>query len=288
MSTDPSIITFHGKNAEETVVTVMAGVHGNEICGLEAVRKALREIETGKLQILRGTVHFIFANLPGIALGVRQTQMNLNRAFKTESEYSEDQLQSYERRRALELMPFLEGSDALLDIHSSFTEESVPFIICEPHSFMIAERLNFPIRSHGWDIIEAGGTDYYVNRNQKHGRGICIECGWHLDPKAPERAFESLLTFLQIMRVIDNVERPIPAPRSQRVVFVPKIHITKTNFRPAKKFSDFEKIQNGELIGYDGDVPIFSPDDHVIIFARPRERAGEEAFILGVEKPASS
>lgn len=61
MKKDPSIITFHGKNAEETVVVVIAGVHGNEICGIEALRKILKEIETGGLQILRGTVHFIFA-----------------------------------------------------------------------------------------------------------------------------------------------------------------------------------------------------------------------------------
>jgi hypothetical protein len=46
-------------------------------------------------------------------------------------------------------MEILDKCDALLDIHASFTKDSVPFVICEKQSFDIARILpNFPIRSN--------------------------------------------------------------------------------------------------------------------------------------------
>ncbi len=278
MKSDPSIIVKKGRNPGK-IVTIMGGVHGNEPCGVEALRKAIEEIE-----IINGKVYFIFANLAAYALGIRQTQMNLNRAFRHGNSLTGEEKTSYERIRALELMPYLRKSVALLDIHSSSNQRSTPFIICEPHSFDVAKRLPFPIRSHGWDKIEPGGTDYYVNKNPFKGKGICIECGYHLDPEAPKRAYESILIFLRLMNMVDG-DKNIPINSAQKQIDASFIYHTKTDFSVVSgSFPDFGRINEGTVIGYDGNRAITAPFDGVVIFPQNCGGPGEEAFIFGREE----
>jgi len=277
---DGSIITIKGSRPGKTL-TIIAGVHGQEICGVLALREVLRAIADKELIIRAGEVNFIFANLPALARGARQIDMNLNRAFRPLEQLTEKEKNSYERGRAEQLMPYLAESDALLDIHSSTNKESTPFIICEPHSYPIAKMLPFPIRSHGWDVIEAGGTDYYVNLNG--GQGICIECGSHDDPLAPQRALESIKIFLMLLGVIEITKeiREIP---NQRVINANFIYKTVVNFDYRGSYPDFGSVKKNELIGYDGGREIRVPKDSLIIFPQKREKSQQEAFILAEEE----
>jgi succinylglutamate desuccinylase len=264
-----SIYTFKGELPGPTVV-IMGGVHGNEPGGVIAINKLLPGFS-----IKRGKVHFVIANLKAIELNVRETEMNMNRAFKDESLLTEPQKKSYERLRALEIMPYLDESDALLDIHSSSTMGSIPFVICEPHSFEVASRLPFSIVSNGWDKIHPGGTDYYMNK--KGGMGICIECGYHLDKEAPDIAENSIMTFLTLMNLIDGV---IPSKNSdQKHVHAYYVYHTVDDFKLVRKFDDFEEIKKGILIGTDGSLEINASEDGVIIFAR-NISGGNESFVF--------
>lgn len=265
------VITKKGVSPGKTL-TIMAGVHGDEICGPEAFKELIPTLD-----IKRGTVHFIVANLEALTLGERQVDMNLNRAFRPNKLLTAKERGTYERKRALELMPYLRESEALLDVHSSMTKKSKPFIICEPHSFPIAKRLRFGIRSHGWDVIEAGGTDYFMNTMGKIG--ICIECGNHNDPKAPKLARESIIRFLTIMGAIDG--RLPRECKSQKVMHAFGIYKTETNFRKAREFEDFEPLPKGTPIGYDGKKKVLAPENMLIIFPRNQDLPGKEAFILG-------
>ncbi len=265
------IIKISSKNPGKTV-TILGGVHGNEVCGIQAIQKII-----STLSLESGTAYFIFGNPRAIKENKRDTGTNLNRVFKEENLLSEKEKNSYERKRALEIIPYLQKSDAALDIHSSATPGSTPFIICEPHSFEIAQKLPSDLRSYGWDALEPGGTDYFMNQNGKIG--ICIECGYNLDPEAPKRAEEAIWSFFQSMGMI-TTSKPNKM-RQQKTLHVYKVHITKTNFRPTRAFSDFENLKNGELIGKDGNEEIVATKNSVIIFCREREKTGEEAFILG-------
>lgn len=269
------VTTVQGREPGKTL-TIMAGVHGDEICGIKAIETFLKSSTIGS-----GKVHFIHGNPRAIEQNVRQVDMNLNRAFVPEDKLPKEHKNSYERRRALELTPYLRESDALLDIHSILSKENTPFIICEPHSYPLAERLPFGLRSHGWDIIEPGGTDYFMNSLGKIG--ICIECGQHLDPESSRRAQESITIFLSFMGVVPTSDS---FPRSkQRTVHAYHIHITRVDFKLARQFVEFELLKNGEVIGYDGDEKVSAQsDDSVIIFCHNRSKPREEAFILGREE----
>ncbi|PIR06552.1 MAG: hypothetical protein COV55_03430 [Candidatus Komeilibacteria bacterium CG11_big_fil_rev_8_21_14_0_20_36_20] len=258
----------------------MAGVHGDEPCRVEALREILKLIDDKKIIIHRGTVHIIFAHLPAIARDLRHIEMNLNRAFRPDNLLSNLELASYERKRALELMPYLQKNNALLDIHSSSSKKSIPFIICEPHSFDLAGQLPFPIISHGWDEIEKGGTDYYVNR--QGGKGLCIEGGYHYDPQASGRALNAAKIFLSLLL---STAPSYPAKQQwQRIIHANFIYVTKINFKLTQNFADFQPIKAGQLIGYDGDKEVRAQEDGVIIFAHNRTGPKKEAFILGLEQ----
>lgn len=267
----PGVISVLTGSLPGKKLVVMVGTHGNEVCGSLMLEERLSEIK-----IQRGQVTFIQGNPEAVKKNVRFVEQNLNRMFRPVDTYTEEEQSSYEFKRAQELKPLLKECDALLDIHSSGTEDTVPFVICEPNSFEIVKEFPFEIISYGFDGIEPGGTDNYVNEHG--GNGICVECGYHYDPEAKNRAWESLRDFLVLNEVIEG---ELNTHLKQRVIDANYIYKTKINFRLAKYFADFEEVKKGDWIGTDGNEKIYAPKDGVIIFARGREDSGEEAFIVG-------
>lgn len=255
---------------------ILAGVHGDEICGIKAFEKILPT-----LQIKKGRVLFGYGNPRGIELGKRLTDTNLNRMFKDEDLLSEKEKSSYEYKRAQFLKKYFSEADALLDVHASNTENSRPFIICEANAKNIAEYLPVDLSVSGFDEIEPGGTDYYMNSIGKIG--ICIECGYIGDEQATRTAENGILAFLKARGHISN---DIP-PTKQSHIKVYNLYLTKTeNFILSKQFTDFEPVSKGQLIGHDGDSEIRADRDGFILFARNRQQIGAEAFLLAEKSPA--
>ncbi|MBU2496944.1 MAG: succinylglutamate desuccinylase/aspartoacylase family protein [Nanoarchaeota archaeon] len=255
------------------IVVIMGGVHGDEICGVKVIdflKKHIKEID-------RGTIYLIYGNPLAIKQEKRFVEMNLNRAFLQENKIDKIKINSYEYKRAKELMPILSSANFLLDIHSSKTPNAKPFVICEPHSYKLISHLPFQIVSSGWDKLEPGSTDAYVNKNKKYG--ICIECGYHTDKKTYDLAKKSALIFLNETVILKGENyKSITYP--QKIINVYKIYITKTNFKPVRQFLDFELIKSNELIGFDGKKEIRTKKESFIIFCRQRKLPGEEAFLL--------
>ncbi len=256
-------------------LVILAGVHGNETCGISALGELLPslEIESGRLTIALGNPRAIEQN-------VRFTETNLNRMFQKDSCMTLTERASYEYARSRELMPLLAQADALLDIHSSATKDTVPFVVCEPNSFVIAQSLPVSLVSYNWSRFEPGGTDVFVN--ESGGMGLCIECGYHEEPEAIERAKLAIIKFLQINDSIfesphDNTNQ------KQRLMKVISLHKTVANFSPAHYFKDFQEVVQGELIGNDGSKEVYAEDDGVVIFVRERRNSNEEAFLFAKE-----
>ena len=69
------VIEKEGKEPGKTI-TILAGIHGNETCGIKAFDEIIPNIE-----IKKGKVIFIYANLEAINKGKRFIEYNLNRSF---------------------------------------------------------------------------------------------------------------------------------------------------------------------------------------------------------------
>ncbi|NCQ81949.1 hypothetical protein GW750_03990 [bacterium] len=78
--------------------------------------------------IQSGTVFCIFANLQALQYDVRYTDINMNRCFGKDIP---QQNNDYEAQRVQELIPYLQQSDVLLDIHNTIDLPCPPFLISE-------------------------------------------------------------------------------------------------------------------------------------------------------------
>ncbi len=263
---------FKGGRKGKTSV-ILAGIHGNETCGIKAFKKILQ-----KIKIDRGTVIFDIGNPKAVKNNVRFNDFNLNRVFQNNKFLNKNELNSYEYKRSKELIKILNSADALLDIHSSLNPDSKKFIICQPKSNSIANKLPFLLKVKNIINFEKGSTDGYMHENNKIG--ICIECGQHLDPKAVTLAEKSILKFLIAMGHIKG--KNINYKQKEVKIFSLYKNIS-TDFILHRKFKDFEKIKRGTQIGIDGNTIIRAPKDCSIIFAHNiKSKPEQECFLLGI------
>ncbi len=259
---------------EGSISVIFAGIHGNEKCGVKALEKILPN-----LKIEQGQVLFGYGNPSAIEANKRFIGADLNRMFKSNDLLSRDEIKSYEYQRAQFLKSYLNQADALLDIHASFTPNSNPFVICEANAKGIIEYLPIDLIVSGFDEVEPGGTDYYMNSIGKIG--ICVECGYLDNPKSIETAEKSIFSFLKARGHILNDL----APKKQSYVRIYDLYLTKTDsFTLAKTFHDFEKVRKNQVIGKDGGKKVIAEKNGVILFTRNREQVGEEAFLFGEKK----
>lgn len=270
-------LTTKTSNKPGKTVAIFGGVHGNERVGVDAVRWAVENIEPEF-----GTIHFVEANQQAITKNIRFIEKNLNRCF-----LKRDIGTSSEALRAKELMPLLDTCDALLDIHSSTSKEATPFIICENDGFELAQLLDFPIISYGWDAIEPGGTDGYMFNQGK--MGMCLECGSVFDAAAQAtRAQNSILQFLEYFGVI-STSKVTADPTPKKYIHVYKAARKQTDeFSFARDYADFEPLKEGKLFAKDGPEEYLAQKGDCIIFPHPDTAIGNEVFILGKEIPNQS
>lgn len=245
----------------------MAWVHGNERSWI-----LLLEELADTIKIVQGKVHLILrANPRAIEQNIRQTEKNMNRSF-----HNIPQGSAYEDIRAQELLPFLRESDVLLDIHNTLnTENSIPFLISE-HANMDQY---FPVDTvvSGLDALHPGGSDGYMNSIGKVG--LCIESGSIYDPRGTEIARDSVLNFLRATGVIEW--NPVENKNQTKYHLDTIIKAKSTNLQFVKKWLDFERVSQGEIVAYDDGVPILAPYDGVIVFTYEPKQIGDEVCVFG-------
>lgn len=266
MKLPAGVFKFTGARPGPTI-GVVVGVHGNERAGIRAMDEILRR----KLHVLRGVVYILYGNPRAIQRQVRFTDENLNRCFQMRTK----RRASYEYKRAQELKPILRACDVVLDVHSTGIKNSKAFIIAEKNSAGITRYLPVPIICSGFDRIEPGGVDYYMNKRGKIG--MCIETGY-LDSRQSYRiAWKGIMDFLKVMGTLSG---KVARVRQQSMCAYFLYRSKTTKFTLAHPFGNFDIVKAQEPIGYDGDELIVADKKSHIIFAHNRNKKGDECFIL--------
>lgn len=267
------IIKISGKE-KGTISIILVGVHGDEKCGVEALEKILPTLE-----IERGVVLFGYGNPRAIEESKRFIEANLNRMFNSEEQLTANDKQSYEYKRAQFLKNYLNQADALLDIHASSILDSRAFVICEANAAEIVKFFPIDLIVSGFDKVEPGGTDYFMNSRGKIG--ICLECGYMINPQAIEMAEESIFAFLKARGHIKN---DLTSQKQSYLQMFKKYFANTDKFTLLKPFSNFEVVESGQIIGFDGQEEVKAPRRSFILFAHNGTRIGDEVFLLGEEK----
>lgn len=250
-------------------LAIFAGVHGNELAGVYALRKLLPT-----LSITRGTLYLVFANPDAITANKRMLKKNLNRCFIAGNVDTEN-----EDIRARELMAILDKCDALLDLHMYYDDDGEPFVICEESGLELANKMDTNIISTNWTEVEPGGTDGYMHENGKVG--ICFECG----PLSKADAYTSIAikTIFQFLKYygMTNVEVEYSDSVKKIIEAQKVVYKTSDGFALKKGFYNFAELTYGQTIAVDVDKEITAGKDECIIFPHYGARVGEEAYIIG-------
>ena len=262
------VIEKIGKSPGKNIV-ILAGVHGNEVCGVKAFNELIPELE-----IEKGKVTFIYANLEAQKQNKRFVEYNLNRCFLDEQ--PNDMSQTLEGRTATAIMEYLNEADLLLDLHSSPTAGKNNFLICEEDCLDLIKCLSPRKVIIGIDKIQKGGTDGYMFNKGK--QGICVECGSHESKESILTAKESILNFLRNLNAIKGSIEKFDDKELYRTKYM---YISKNgDFNLKGNFNDFHQFNKRTLIGTDGDEEIFIEKEDIIMFPKKFEAIGKECFVI--------
>ena len=287
---------------------VLGAVHGNEICGTQAIRRVIAEIESGQLNIVAGGVTLVPVTNPlAYARHQRMGDRNLNRNLvPTEAPLE------FEDRIANWLCPLLAQHDALLDLHS-FHTAGEPFVMLGPEDnsgrlepfarsaeeTALALRLGVHRFVDGWlDTYAAGverriaagasareadvhygiGTTEYMRA--QGGIALTLECGQHEDPAAPDVAYHAIHNTLAHLR-LSAAAAPAAVTDTEALRLYQVIDRAHPDDAFACAWASFDRVRAGEIIGtrHDG-TPVMADCEGYIVFPNPNAHPGQEWFYL--------
>jgi predicted deacylase len=244
---------------------VIVGVHGNEK-GPQLEWDWLKSI-----RIMQGKLTLVLANPTACEQNTRFININLNRRFGlNRDEYPEDAI-----TRQIERV--LDSSDALLDLHMYNESMDCPFAISGVASNSVAAVLPAHYIVNIPDSVDGGGADDYMAKQGKVG--ICFETGSVDRPdKYSDTIRQGVMAFLAHYGLVPSVRSESGHP----IVLVKQATkmIKSGNLKFSKNYASFDAIRRGEIICTDDGVPFAAEEEGYILFPRPNNPVGTEAFYL--------
>ena len=264
-----------GKPGPEVLITAL--VHGNEYSGALVLDAFL----ASGIKPSRGRVTVAFCNVAAFASfnperpdASRFADEDMNRVWSTAR--LEGNGDSSELRRARELLPFVQRSTHLFDLHSMH-EPCAPLLVTGllPRNIEFARRL----RCHGQIIVDGGHADG-VRMRDYGGRGypgnariaLLLEAGQHWDPGAVSHAGDVLMRFLLQAEALEPQHVPpgwlLPdaAVPPSSVEVTHRVVARSMDFQFVHSFSGGEVIDKaGTVIAVDDGEPVATPYDGCVL-----------------------
>lgn len=264
-------------------VTLLGGVHGNEMVGVDLVKALLADIDAGN--VASGTLKLALGNTQAILANTRKVlgDKDLNRCFGDAKGVTDTW------KRATNIKTVIDGSDLLLDVHSTINP-SDPFIggltIDHPMAKKILPKLGIKklITGPGWGT-PSGETLYADTYGASIGAfALTIEAGSIKDPQTSlivsrVRAMLKDLGVLSDEIVIDDT---VPEIHEFEHYYAYKNIIPDEGFEFVKPFANFEFLPAGTVYATCGDQIFTTDRDSQMIFAKSKANMviGEEAGVL--------
>lgn len=263
-------------------VTVLGGTHGDELAGIEIIKKLLVQFNlldkpSGIYDIpnINGNIFVGFGNPRAIEKYARSASglRDLNRSFIKKDFTNPDKTNKIaDLKRARELAPLLEKTDFLFDIHA--TSNPAPQFVClntytpEYQKYLdlmpIEKILIDPnqIITKEFNLPEPGTTDYYVFKyggsswsikkyGHKKALALCYETGYQSDLS---RLDEIFLTILNLIDATGVTKHRMPHPPSPTHKQIYKLsHCVKARYNDFTYAKDmdkgWQKVKRGQILG---------------------------------------
>lgn len=259
-----SILEFNS-NIPWKTTTIMVWVHWNELSWINALNDILKEIN-----IISWKVYFILANLKAIEIWKRFFEKNLNRCFVEDNNWN-----TYEDKRAKEIIKYLNESDCLLDVHNTLNKEnSIPFLITENPELW--KFFDVKLVINWFKNIQLWWSDWYMSTIWKIW--LCLESWSIYDVNWINVAKKWILNFLKFTWNIDWKPEEYKNQKYMNFDFLYKN--TSLDFQFTKNYKDFEKVKKWEIIAYDWWKELVSDRNWYIVFNYIPEKIWDECFCL--------
>ncbi|ETV68707.1 hypothetical protein, variant 2 [Aphanomyces astaci] len=259
----------HGKH-----VTVLGGVHGNELTGIHVVEW----LRSHCPPLVSGSLTLILGNPKAIAINERGStpHADLNRHFTMQVLAPSDSPFQYEAARAKHIAPFLQQSDLVLDLHST-NKPSVPFLKLAgqltPEHASVGRWFPCDVLLHDPNYQLAGGialTDEYTGAHG--GVGIIFESGEAGDTSRVAAVADAVLRILTHEMAMLPVDTAMPPPPSQPTAF----EVTEVLRLPASGFAwanghgdkNFDRVPANEMFATVHSVDLCVPYESFIVFPK--------------------
>jgi predicted deacylase len=264
-------------------LVVLGAIHGNETCGPNALQKVIAEIVAGTLKIVKGRCTIVpICNPEAYARRVRFVEENLNRVF-----LPVEAPESYERKLAAKICPWVAEADVLLDLHS-MQSNGDPFVFLNAptaESRAFCEALGARYILEGWPDVYAAHPELLSSCTQTFAdrQGIpnaLVECGRHQDPAADLVAYDSVM---RALRYLGMIEGGVAAHAKSRRLRMTSLHVRhSTEDRFPKTWGNFEAFRKGDLLALQGDGrEIRAEEDGIMILPSFVSLVGTEWFYTG-------
>ncbi len=277
-------------------VCVTALVHGNEVCGAIALN-ALGNALWGGVQVQRGTLSFVFANVAAYEsfdakkpFESRSVDEDFNRVWNETT--LDGERQSRELSRARELRPFFDTVDHLLDLHSML-EPAPPIALAGDtvKGLALAHAVGAPVHI----LIDSGHSagkrlrDYasFADANSNK-TALLVECGQHWERAVGSVACNVMWRFLRHFEMLDRDWLDnligVEPPAAQRIVEISEvITLRSSEFKWRRPLRGLEVIpEAGTVIAVDGDREVRTPHaDAVMVMPVPQPKLGQTAVRIG-------
>lgn len=287
---------------------VIAGIHGNEKAGIQALRLVSKMLEVepitnpefsfcGKLIGLTGNVAAVNAN-------VRYIDKDLNRIWSNEVinniKKSPKSLLAAEEKEQLELLALIDKEIEgyrpdkvyILDLHTTSSGGGIFSIPNgDTESLEIAKSLHAPVILGLLGDI-AGTTLHYFNKDLSTELGVTsvtFEAGQHEDPLSINRCIAAVITFLRTIGcvaqkdvenihddVLKNYARNLPV--LSRLIYKHEI-LPGDNFIMKPGYKNFQPIKENEILARDRNGEILAQCDGLILMPLYQPQ-GEEGFYV--------
>jgi uncharacterized protein len=306
-------VSFQALNPGPKLI-VLGAVHGNEVCGTQAIMRIMAEIDAGKIILRKGKVTFVpITNPLAYAKNERSGDRNLNRNL-----FPSATPQDFEDHIANWLCPLLAEHDILLDLHS-FHTPGLPMVMMGPENNSgtleafkfaaeenaLALRLGVNRFVDGWLDTYAKGVErrkslnlhpqdrqHLLNTDVRYGVGtteymreqggyaLTLECGQHVDPQAQHIGYQAIINTLVYLGFIDG-PNPAPVAEKQSLRLYDVIDRNAVEDEFIQEWKSFDEIKAGAPIGKRADgTLVCAENDGFIVFPNPKAQPGQEWFYL--------
>lgn len=301
------IIGSYTQGREGPLIVCLAGIHGNEHAGVEALRILFTLLENEP----RVNAHFQFqgkllgiaGNLKALRSNQRYIQHDLNRlwtpAYIQQIQQTPDYQLANEAEEIVEILQVIQQEIAhsrpsrlvVLDLHTTTATGGIFTIATDdPHSVAIGAELHAPVIKGLMSSLK-GTTLHYFN-SQNLGlptTAVTFESGQHHDPLSVNRAIAATINCLRTTGCVNaaHVENRHDALLIEYSRGLPKIAelIMRHPIQPGDGFvmepgyRNFQPIKKGTLLAKDKQGPIYAPEDGSILMPL-YQKQGDDGFFL--------